>query len=88
VPFEVTGDGPTISLGEVIWRPPGDKPSSFEDGRSAEDSPELRVDLGWISMSTRLAFGMDEHCLEARGVGLGWRVWTQGEVGIWRKGGH
>lgn len=33
VPLEVTGDGPTISLGEVIWAPLGDKLSSIEYGR-------------------------------------------------------
>lgn len=43
MPFEVTGDGPTISLGLAMDKP-GDSLSSIEFGRRFEDS-ELRVDL-------------------------------------------
>jgi hypothetical protein len=58
VPFDVTGDGPTISLGLVNCRPLGESPSSIaaidaiEDieaiadlGRSDDDSAEVRADL-------------------------------------------
>ena len=52
VPFEVTGDGPTISLGLVNCRPLEECPSSIDAiaaiadlGRSEDDSTELRVDL-------------------------------------------
>jgi hypothetical protein len=53
VPLEVTGDGPVISLGEVIWRPLGDKLSSIEYGRRLEASPELRADLQLINHTDR-----------------------------------
>lgn len=45
VPFEVTGDGPTISLGLVICKP--FVLSSIELGRRWEDSCELRADIVW-----------------------------------------
>ena len=51
VPFEVTGEGPTISLGLIICRPLGESPSSIpidDLGRSDEDSAELRADLSRI----------------------------------------
>lgn len=51
VPFEVTGEGPTISLGLIICRPLGESPSStpIDDlGRSDDDSAELRADLSRI----------------------------------------
>jgi hypothetical protein len=48
VPFEVTGDGPTISLGLISCRPLGETPSSIpidDLGRSDDDSAELRAEL-------------------------------------------
>ena len=51
VPFDVTGDGPTISLGLVNCRPLSERPSSIpidDFGRSDEDSAELRADLSYI----------------------------------------
>ncbi|SRR6266536_1866320 len=45
VPFEVTGDGPTISFGLVIWMPLGEGPPSIEFGRRLDESAELRADL-------------------------------------------
>ena len=52
VPFEVTGDGPTKSLGLINWRPLGERPSSIvaiaaiaDLGRREDDSAELRADL-------------------------------------------
>lgn len=45
VPFDVTGDGPTMSLGLVIWAPFGERPSSIERGRRLEPSAEPRADL-------------------------------------------
>ena len=48
VPFDVTGDGPTISLGLVICRPFGESPPSIELGCNLVDwfdSAELRADL-------------------------------------------
>lgn len=43
VPFDVTGDGPTISLGLSTFDPAGETPS-IEFGWS-DDSPELRAGL-------------------------------------------
>lgn len=51
VPFEVTGDGPTISLGLVICKPFVEC-SSIEFGRRWEDSWEFRVDLAYVSRRT------------------------------------
>ena len=48
VPFDVTGDGPTISLGLVICILLGESPPSIEVGCSLVDwfdSAELRADL-------------------------------------------
>ncbi len=44
VPFDVTGDGPTMSLGLAIWAA-GDNPASIELGRRDDSSVELRADL-------------------------------------------
>lgn len=45
VPFEVTGEGPTMSFGlDIVLLPTGEGPRSNELGRS-DDSPELRADL-------------------------------------------
>ena len=48
MPLEVTGDGPTISLGLVMGIALGETPSSIPSddlGRSSDDSAELRADL-------------------------------------------
>jgi hypothetical protein len=47
VPFDVTGDGPTISLiGLISCAPLGERPfSSIKCGRRLDDSDELRADL-------------------------------------------
>lgn len=45
VPFDVTGDGPTISLGLAIWALLGKSPPSIELGRRLEPSAEPRADL-------------------------------------------
>lgn len=87
VPFDVTGDGPTISLGEVIWRPFGDKLSSIEYGRRLEDSAELRADLQFVSWCCKVDVG-GLHWFKTWGAGLRWRVGAHGEVGIGRKGRH
>lgn len=50
VPFEVTGLGPTISLGEAICALLGDKLSSIEYGRRLDPSKELRADLRDVSL--------------------------------------
>ena len=51
VPFEVTGEGPTISDGlNIVLFPIGEGPRSKELGRN-EDSPELRVDLRHIILT-------------------------------------
>lgn len=44
VPFDVTGDGPTISLGLAIVAPLGESPLSIEFGLRF-DSAERRADL-------------------------------------------
>jgi hypothetical protein len=44
VPFDVTGDGPTISLGLAIVAPFGESPPSIEFGLRF-DSVERRADL-------------------------------------------
>lgn len=43
VPFEVTGDGPTMSLG--LGATAGESPPSIELGRRLLSSAELRADL-------------------------------------------
>ena len=61
VPFEVTGDGPTRSLGLVNWRPPGESPSSIaaipaiaDLGRREDDSAELRADLSQTILASAI----------------------------------
>jgi hypothetical protein len=45
VPFEVTGDGPTISLGLTSWFAGDRPPPSTEVGWRVEESAELRAEL-------------------------------------------
>jgi hypothetical protein len=45
VPFEVTGDGPTISDGLAMCALLREEPPSIEDGWRLDESAELRADL-------------------------------------------
>lgn len=69
VPFEVTGDGPTISLGLVICKP--FVLSSIELGRRWEDSCELRADLALISR---------QQAAESLKIAFTYIVWYRGEL--------
>lgn len=92
VPFEVTGDGPTISLGLVNCRPLGERPSSIpidDLGRSEDDSVELRADLSQIiSRVDKMSELKYIQRLKSRRIGRRWRVWRHGEICIWGEARH
>lgn len=98
VPFDVTGDGPTKSLGLINCMPLGESPSSIaaidaiddiddidaiaDLGRSDEDSAELRVDLSHNIVSTKRKNFGAIKILTTTGTAGNW--WLTESLVTWR----